>query len=211
MRWGILILVLWGTQVQAAPTPPSSDKPLEFKERPLDGVVIEGVETYRNTRNNTFDFGLGLWPLSPYYNSFSVDVGYTHFVSKTYAWEVLRASYIYSVDKGLTSELADSYKVQPASIERLNYVLSTNLRYVLAYGKFIFFKEHIRYFRSNLVAGPTLAITSSRSTVGGDLGINLEVYANDFFSWRFELRDTLVTVGSTTNNLAISVGTVYAF
>ncbi len=197
--------------VQLLALPHSQAAQSSFKEQPLDGVTIEALETYPNPRTSSVDFGLGIWPLSPYYNSFSVDVAYNHLFNKSYTWEVLRGSYLYSIDKGLTSELADNYKVQPKSIERLNFMISTNLKCVLAYGKFIFFKEYIRYFRAHAVAGPALAITSDRSQIGADIGLGVETFVNEYFSWRLDLRDTLVTVGSTTNNLSIGLGTVYAF
>src|SRR5207244_3367874 len=129
-------------------------------------VSIEAVETYRNPKTNQIDFGLGIWPLNPYFNGFSVDFGYNMFLSKTYALE-FTGSYIYTVDKGLTSELADSYNVDPReAIERPNYLLGASMKYTLAYGKFIFFKKHIRYFRSQLSAGPAMVITNKRSTIG---------------------------------------------
>lgn len=180
-------------------------------EKPLDGVVIEAVETYRNPKGNQFDFGLGVWPLNPYFNAFSIDLGYNHYFNKTTSWEILHGSYLYSVDSGLTSELADNHQVNPKVIERPNYFLSSNIKYVLAYGKFIFFSRHIRYFRSQALAGPALAITNKRQTIGADIGWSIETFVNELFSWKFELRDTVATTGSTTNNLAISVGTGYAF
>jgi outer membrane beta-barrel protein len=180
-------------------------------ERPLDGVTIEAVETYRNPKTNQLDFGLGIWPLNPYFNAFSIDLTYNHYFNKALAWEVLHGSYMYSVDSGITSELADNYGVDPKNIERPGYFLSSNLKYTLAYGKFIFLNSNIRYFRSQVMAGPALAITNKRQSIGGDVGWVFETFVNDFFSWKFELRDTIATTGSTSNNLAISVGTGYAF
>lgn len=203
----IVVLFLTWTSLSAR----ASDKDKSFKEEPLDGVTIEALEVYRNPRNNSIDFGLGIWPLSPYYNSFSVDASYNYLFNKKYTWEVLRASYIYSIDKGLTSEIADRYQLEPKVIERLNFMISTNLKYNLAYGKFIFFNEHIRYFRAQIIVGPALAITNSRSQIGADLGAAMEVYVNDYFSWKLDIRDTLVTVGTTTNNMSINLGTGYAF
>ena len=59
-----------------------------FIERPLDGVNIEAVETYRNPKPNSLDVGLGIWPLKPYYNGLSVDVGYNWILGKTYTFEL---------------------------------------------------------------------------------------------------------------------------
>ena len=184
----------------------------KFGERPLDGVRIEALETYQNPKNNQIDFGLGVWPLNPYFNGFSVDLGYNQVFNRSYAWEILRASYVYTVDKGLTSELADDYRVDPKTqIERPDFVLSTDLKYVLAYGKFIFFKKYIRYFRSQVIAGPAYIHTNKKQEFGGDLGWGFEAYVNESFSWKFEIRDYIASVGSTDNNVLFSIGTGYAF
>ncbi|MFW1123224.1 hypothetical protein ACEV8Z_24645, partial [Vibrio parahaemolyticus] len=85
---------------------------------PLDGVSIEALETYKNPKSNQFEFGLGVWPLNPYFNGFSVDFAYNWISNRTWAF-ALRGSYMQTVDKGLTTELADSYNVDPKNtIER---------------------------------------------------------------------------------------------
>lgn len=194
---------------QKAPDPKPPEK--KFVERPLDGVNIEALETYRNPKANSLEVALGVWPLNPYFNGFSVDLGYNWIFNKTYAAEV-RGSYIYTMDKGLTSELADSYGVDPqATIERPSFLLAADLKYTIAYGKFIFFKDRIRYFRSQLLAGPAFINTNKQSLIGGDIGWAMEAYVNDLFSWRIELRDVIASIGSTTNNLELSVGMGYAF
>ncbi len=176
--------------------------------KPLDGVKIEALETYQNPKQRQFDFGLGLWPLDPYYNGFSIDVGYTQIFNKTDAWEVVHADYLYTVDTGLTSQLADQYSVNPQSIRRLSLVLSSNFRYTLAYGKFIFFERSIRYFRSSILAGPAFVMTNQGETVGLGAGFRLETFVNNLYSWKLEVRDTYA-FGYLDNNLAFIFGTSY--
>src|ERR1700744_6478206 len=72
--------------------------------QPLDGVQIDAVQSYVNPKSQQIDFGLGVWPLDAYYSGFSLDASYSYYFNKTYAWEVLHADYLYTVDKGLTSE-----------------------------------------------------------------------------------------------------------
>jgi outer membrane beta-barrel protein len=181
-------------------------------ERPLDGVSIEALETYQNPKGHQLDFGLGVWPLNPYFNGYSVDVGYNHIFNRTYSWEILRASYIYTVDKGLVAELANTYGQDPKNtIERPDFIVSSDFKYEIAYGKFIFANKYIRYFRSQLIAGPAFAHTNKGQVFGGDLGWGFEAHVNDNFSWKFEIRDYIASIGSTVNNLMLSFGTGYAF
>src|SRR4051794_36845015 len=66
-----------------------------FGPRPLDGVVVEALETYRNPKTNQIGLNLGVWPFNAYYTGFSLTGAYTYFFDKTYAWEVAQGSYLY--------------------------------------------------------------------------------------------------------------------
>ena len=178
--------------------------------QPLDGISIEAVETYRNPKTQQVDVGLALLPLDPYYNGFAIDLGYRRYFGKTFSWQIANLDYIYSVNKDLTSQLAEKYGVQPKRIERLQLLVSSNVEYVVAYGKFVFRKSYIRYFRSALAAGPAFAISTERSTVGLNLGFRFETFVNEDFSWTLQLRDVYAP-SNIDNNLIITLGTTYAF
>ena len=178
--------------------------------QPLDGVNIEAIETYQNPKTQQIDFGLSILPLDPYYNGFAIDLGYTHYFGKTYSWQILDVDYIYSVNKGLTSQLADTYGVNPQKIERLNLIVASNFSYVHAYGKFVFAKKYIRYFRSALLVGPAYVTSNLRSTVGLNLGWRFETFVNEDFSWVLQIRD-IYAPSNIDNNLAFVLGTAYGF
>jgi hypothetical protein len=221
-----LIFTLWTAQGQAASSTRTSTKSspqtaatvpasagtnsVPVGSQPMDGVNIEAVETYQNPKRQQIDFGLCVLPIDPYYNGFGIDIGYNHYYDKTYSWQFIDVNYIYAVDKGLTSQLAQDYNVNPRSIERLTFIASSNIQYVMAYGKFVFFKEHIRYFRSSLVAGPAFAVSNVRSTIGLNLGVRMETFINDDFSWVLQLRDVYAP-SNIDNNFVFALGTAYGF
>lgn len=209
----LILLFLIGIQAQAN-SDWLSDEPDKPGLRPLDGVQIEAIETYQNPKKRAVDYGLGIWPVNPYYNGFSLNLGYTHYFSKTYSWEVLNGDYVFTVDKGLTSELADRYSVNPESIERIRFILSSNLKYVHSYGKVIFLKEYIRYFRSSFLLGPALFATEKGeeaiSTIGFNLGWRIETFVDNDFSWKIEIRETYAFSGLG-NNINLIFGSSYAF
>lgn len=182
-----------------------------FGPKPLDGVYVDAIQSYQNPRNHQFGFDFGMWPLNPYYNGFSLDLNYKYYFNKDHAWEVLNFSYLYTVDTGLTTELADVYSKTPIAIERLKFVLSSNYLYTLAYGKFIFFSNNIRYFRSSLILGPALVSTNGNNSIGACVGWGIETFANDRVSWKFEIRDNYAFSNDHPNNLAFILGTTYGF
>jgi outer membrane beta-barrel protein len=175
--------------------------------KPLDGVNIEAIETYQNPKSTQLDFGLGIWPMSAFYTGFSLDLGYTYYFNKTLAVEA-HGDYVYTVDKNLSSNLAENYNVDPVQIQRLNMVISGNFQYTLAYGKMIFAKEYVRYFRNSLLAGVSYVATNKRPAMGIDAGYKFEVFINESFSWKLELRD-LYVFSSLGNNLTFIFGTAY--
>lgn len=202
-----MITLLYAPQLQAI------EKELEekFGGRPLDGVYVRAVENQLNPRTNRMAFDLGIWPLQPYYNGFSLNASYSHFFNKNYAWEVLRACYVYTVQTDLTSKLAENYGVNPQSIERTSYVLSSDLHWFFAYGKFLFFENNIRYFRSSLLLGPGLVVSNKASRFALDLGWSFETFIKENVAWRVELRDTVAFSADHPHNMSINFGTVYGF
>ena len=123
----------------------------------------------------------------------------------------MNLSYLYTVDTGLTTELADTYQVDPKSIQRVNYIVSSNYMLTLAYGKFIFLSDNIRYFRSNFFFGPALVSTNEASKIGVCVGWNIETFVNDRISWKLGLRDNYAVGAIHPNNVVLSLGTSYGF
>jgi outer membrane beta-barrel protein len=189
------------------------EKELEekFGARPLDGVYVRAVENQLNPRTNRVAFDLGVWPLQPYYNGFSLNFSYSHFFNKTYAWEILRFCYLYTVQTDLTAKLAEQYGVDKQKIERTAYVISSDVHWFFAYGKFLFFENNIRYFRSSLMAGPGLVSSNFSSKFGVDFGWSIETFFKEDFAWRLEIRDTIAFGADHPHNMSLNVGTVYGF
>src|SRR5690606_27080944 len=143
----------------AATTAPS-DLTNKYGPRPIDGIYLEAVQGYIMPKQHQLGLDFGLWPLQPYYNGFSLNASYLYHFNKDYAWEVLNGAYLYTVDTGLTTELASNYGVAPELIERGKQIISSNFVWNIAYGKFTFFENNIRYFRSGLLLGPALVFTN---------------------------------------------------
>lgn len=155
----------------------------------MDGVTIEAVESYLNDDPHRFDLGIGIFPFNPYYNGFSLSTSYSYYFLKDFAWEVLHYDYVHSIKTDTTSELAEEYGVNPEKIEKLESILSTNAKYVFAYGKLLFANRFIRYFRVSALSGFGIVNTSERTGQAVSFGLQLELYVNDFLSWEFEHRN----------------------
>lgn len=191
--------------------PPVSEDESVAESEVMDGVPVEAIETYVNPKSHNLTLGLSLYPFNAYYNAFGINPSYTYQLSDTWSWEVLNLGYYFTVDKGLTLELADRFGVNPDAIDRLKYTFTSHILYNLAYGKVVLFKKNIRYFRTSFLAGGGSATTQSATSIGPSIGARLDFYLSDSFSWRFEVRD-LITVSSSKNNfVTFTLGTGVSF
>lgn len=177
-----------------------------FDEERLDGVTIEAVETYVHPKNNDLSVSFGYYPFNSYYNGFMLNAGYTYYLGTSLAWEVLHGSYAFTTNKRLSNELAESFGVNPQSIERVEFMASTNLLYVPAYGKFVLFGGSIHYFRAGFLLGGGLVTTNRRSRVAVSTGILFEAYVNPSFSWRLGVRDLITVTGEIDNFVSFTLG-----
>lgn len=203
----ILFIQLYSTQSPAI----SENLEQKFGPRPIDGVYVEAVQNYSNPVNHHIGFQFGVWPIQPYYNSFSLNFDYTYYFNKSWAWQIIDAAYLYSIDTGLTAELAEKYSLNPKTIQKVTYLLTSNLKWTLGYGKLIVFENHIRYFRSSLITGPALVASNTDTTIGICLGWGFDTFIDEHLSWRFEIRDTIAIGSDHPHNLAFLFGTSYGF
>jgi hypothetical protein len=181
-----------------------------YQPRTLDGVTIEAVETYLNPKDSEFGIEVSWYPFNPYYNGLGIGVGYTVHFSRTFAWEILNANYVYTFDKGLTSELASKYNVEPRSIEKLQSAFGTNVYLTHSNGKLVFMRDFVRYFKSSISFGPAVFNTSERFQAAGSFGLRFEVFTTDTFSWKLDLRDA-ITIPSFDHFVTFTLGTGFSF
>jgi len=209
MLSSIVLAASFASSVSLAAAP--SDLEPKYGPRPVDGVYVEAVQEYIAPKKNQVELDFGIWPLQPYYNGFSIDVSDVYHFSKSTAWEIANLSYLYTVDTGLTQELASNHGVTPQSIERMNYIVSSNYLWDLIYGKFLLFENNIRYFRSGFLVGPALMISDQKSYVGACVGWSFETFASDRMSWKAQIRDNYAAGSNYPHNLVFSLGTTYGF
>jgi hypothetical protein len=176
----------------------------------MDGLTLEAIETYVNPKLNEFSLGIGTFPFDGYYYGLSINAGYTYHYDHNLAWEVVNAEYFFSFQKSLTTELADSYAVTPRVIYTLDYIMSSDIQYIFAYGKFSMLEEYIRYFRASALGGLGIVKTTPTSSLATVFGLKFQAFTRDSFSWNLEVRDNFAFSG-TQNFITFVLGTGFSF
>lgn len=160
-------------------------------EGQVDGVAIDAVENFPVPSTHQLRLGLDLYPFNPYYHSLGVVASYAYTFTESFEWEVLRGLYAFNFDKGLTSELADTFSVNPKTINRLEYIISSSVAFTPIQGKMIVLHDLLRYFRFSILGGPSYIKTSDSNRMGAHLGARLSLQINHQFSVGVEARDHL--------------------
>jgi len=161
----------------------------------LDGAKVSSLETSLPSDHNAINLGTDFFPFNPYYNGVGAFLGYQYYITKNSAFEIIRFTYIYSIQTDLTNQLAEKYGVAPKEIERLFLVLKSSYKYYLSYGKSLLFNEYINNFRVGFIIGPGLAFTKkgslSHTKFLANLGIVIETYIGKSLLWYFEFQDSV--------------------
>lgn len=163
----------------------------------LDGSKVSAIEYSLPADQHAFNFGTELYPFNPYYNGIGAFLSYQYYLDKNLSWEVIRCTYIFSVQTDLTSQLAEKYEVAPEKIDRLFWMIKSNLKYYLVYGKSLLSDEFINHFRVAFIGGAGVAFTKDSSFLFNadfvlNLGISFEVYIHDTLLWGLDFQDAIV-------------------
>jgi hypothetical protein len=209
---GLTLSLIPQAMAQQSELPPISDEDeLVEASTVMDGVIVEAIETYVNPKKHSVALGLALYPFNSYYNAFGITPSYTHQFSDSFGWEVLNFGFFSTVDKGLTTELADSFGVNPQVIDRLKFTLASHLLFTAAYGKVVLFSSNIRYFRLAPMVGGAYIGTKLISGFGPSFGARLDFSLTDTFQWRFEVKNSMIVTNGVTNFVTFTLGTGISF
>jgi hypothetical protein len=160
----------------------------------LDGVEIQAVESFPYAKKFEVSLGVGLLPLDPYYSTLGISASITNNFDHFLAWEILNANYGFPIQKDLVASLAEQ-GVNPASIIRLDWIVSSSIGYFFNYGKSALFNQYIQKSRAGLFLGPAFVKVSSGFLWGGQLSARFENLLTEELSWRFEIKDTITIPG----------------
>jgi hypothetical protein len=183
-----------------------------YEPKLMDGIPIQAVETYSNPKEKEVGFGINFFPFDAFRTGFGANFAYTHWYDSEWAWEIANLTYVFTVDKGLTTELANKWSVNPEQLEKFRAIVATNMVYTFAYGKLLFLKKTIRHFRVGGIGGLNVVNTNQNNFIGFTLGLRFDAYVSESFSWKFEVRDHIpFDFSKITNFASFNIGANYSF
>lgn len=176
-RWGFIsfIATIFVTTIHA-----------QYEFQDLDGVPIKAIEEYPSIKTNEYTVGFTALPFDPYYYGYALNLGYNRYFNKKWGWNVVDLILVFGAEKPLTTGLVERHRVAPSTIEKAEFLLVSNAKYVLSYGKSIFFDKYIRLTRTELIFGMGGMSTSFQTHITLNMGLQLDFVMSEKFSWKVE-------------------------
>jgi outer membrane beta-barrel protein len=169
-----------------------------------DVPQIYSVQLREHRFTHAVQLGSAVLPLDAFYVGLAAYGSYTYHYDDLWAWEVLNGFYSYNFDTGLRSELAAA-GVQPSldSLQRVRFMLSTNLVFKPMFGKLSLFNRSVLEAETLFSAGlGGMQLSQSKGTATGqpdvlfrpafNVGIGFHFWVTKGISIRFDIRDYLV-------------------
>ncbi len=193
MKYLFCLIVISG---MLSPTISYSDT--EYED--LDGVFIKAVDNYPALKKNEFAIGATFLPFDPYFYGIGISLAYSRYFNKKWGWEVLSGNFLFGIQTPLADEILEETAkagnpIESEDLEQTEFMVNTNLKYVLSYGKNIFFDKYIRLNRTELLFGLGVIGTSGQIDTGGgsgqtyiaaNLGFQLDFSITKTMSWKLE-------------------------
>jgi len=158
----------------------------QYQFQDLDGVEIRAIEEYPSIKTSEFTVGFTSLPFDPYFYGYALNLGFNRYFNKRWGWQVIDAMIIFGVEKPLTTGLVDDRGQDPETIEKSKFLLTSNAKYVLSYGKSIFFDKYIRLTRTEFIFGVGGMTTNLQTLVTVNLGLEMDFVMSENFSWKLD-------------------------
>ncbi|MBX5483785.1 MAG: outer membrane beta-barrel domain-containing protein [Myxococcaceae bacterium] len=153
---------------------------------------VSAVQERLYRMNHELDLGVGVLPLDAFYKGLAVQVGYTYHFTDSFAWQIARGTYSYSVDTGLREQLERDFGVDPTVFEEVEWMAGSDLVWSPFYGKLAVMNQRVVHFAAFLSLGGTVLKMNVGFRPGIAVGAGLRVFQNKWVSFRLDGVDNVV-------------------
>ena len=188
---------------------------------PKDDEKVFAVQNRIFHRNHEIDLYGAYVTGDDFYNTYPLGIGYTYHLNDHISWEVLRAQYMFSMEKDLKTDLEDNFGVTPEYFPQPIYMYHSHLVFQPLYGKSALLNRWIVNNETYLFAGIGLVHYEWKYSTGESraeqalsfsFGAGVRYFLTNKFCLNFEIRDLVhLREDATQNNLSFGVGLGYRF
>jgi outer membrane beta-barrel protein len=171
--------------------------------------------------DHELSLGVGVLPLDAFYKGLTVEAGYTFHFSDNFAWQVGRALYSYDVKTGLEDQLERDFRVQPTTLQQVQWMVGSDLIWSPFYGKASYRNESVSHFAAWFLLGGSIIKFNTVGSDGGTLndfkpavnvGFGVRLFHSRRLSYRLDVTDNVVISKSSIFNVpTIQLGVALNF
>ncbi|MFZ5444934.1 MAG: outer membrane beta-barrel domain-containing protein [Myxococcota bacterium] len=170
------------------------------QEEEVSPLAAVQERTYR--MQHEFALGVGVLPIDPYTKGLFAQFGYTAHFTDTFAWNVARGGYSYSLKTELRNQLERDFGFLPTAFEEVQFFVGTDVVWTPVYGKLSIANKWDLHGEFFLYVGATLFKYTLNFRPGVNLGLGGRVFFNRALSLRLDLTDDVVIpTGAASPNL----------
>lgn len=145
---------------------------------------VSAIQNRAYRMQHELDLSVGVLPLDAFYKGLYAQVSYTAHFTDTFAWQVARAAYSYSVKTGLREQLERDFGVLPTRFPEVQFFVGTDIIWKPFYGKLSVLNTWVLHGEAFFILGGTLF----RFTNAFGPGVNVGAGGRLFFSRNVSLR-----------------------
>jgi outer membrane beta-barrel protein len=169
---------------------------------------VSAIQDRAYRMQHELTLSVGVLPLDAFFKSLYAQVGYTYHFTDSFAWQIGRGAYAYTVKTGLREQLERDFGVQPTAKDVVEWFVGSDLLWTPFYGKMAVLNRAVVHGEMFLLLGASLFKYTTAYRPAVNLGGGGRVFINRWTSVRLDLTDAIVIpTGGASSNL-VNVMTV---
>jgi outer membrane beta-barrel protein len=172
------------------------------EDTPLGTSAIQ-ERAYRMTYE--IDVSAGLLPLDPFTKQVYGQVATAIHFSDAFAWQWGRGGLGYNWSTGLRQQLERDFSVLPKAFKTIQFFVGSDLMFKPFYGKSSVMNKFLLHYEAYLLVGGTVFKFSDAFRPAVDIGGGIRLFHTKWLSYRLEVMDSIVFIGTVTNVLAVNL------
>lgn len=154
---------------------------------------VSAVQERQFRMNHELNLGLGVLPLDAFYKGLGAQLSYTYHFTDSFAWQVGRGTYSYSLDTGLREQLERDFDVQPTAFEQVEWFAGSDVMWSPFYGKVAVMNSRVLHFAGFVtLGGSVFKMQNQGFRPAVALGLGARLYQSQYVSFRLDVTDNFV-------------------
>jgi outer membrane beta-barrel protein len=155
--------------------------------------TVSAIQDRAYRMQHELDLSVGVLPLDAFFKGLYAQVGYVYHFTDTFAWQVARGSYVYSVRTGLREQLERDFGVLPTQdVDTVvQFSVGSDLMWKPFYGKLTVLNRAVVHGEVFFLLGATLFKFTNAFRPAVNIGGGGRIFVSKYVSFRLDVTDNI--------------------